>query len=123
MQYQGIQSNLDSAATYLSPFELELVKEINALRSRPDSFVRDLELRAAQFKGKDLQVGNKMLRTREGSGPVADAAAQLAAQQPVPPLRISVRFQVKGVGWRVICRLVCIVQLLYALVDAFSSEA
>ena len=102
MQYQGIQSNLDSAATYLSPFELELVKEINALRSRPDSFVRDLELRAAQFKGKDLQVGNKMLRTREGSGPVADAAAQLAAQQPVPPLRISVRFQVKGMGWRVI---------------------
>lgn len=91
MQYQGIQSNLDSAATYLSPFELELVKEINALRSRPDSFVHDLELRAAQFKGKDLQVGNKMLRTTEGSGPVADAAAQLAAQQPVPPLRISVR--------------------------------
>ncbi len=77
-------------ADYLSPFEKDLIREINLLRADPAGYVANLEQMKKFYKGKDYQrPGQPTLMTNEGVGAVDEAIAFLRTAKPLPPYSLS----------------------------------
>jgi uncharacterized protein YkwD len=74
----------------LTPFEQEVVAEINLARANPQQYAAYLEEWKRACSGNQLKLGaGRTLTTNEGAKAIDDAIAYLKAAQPLAPLGVS----------------------------------
>lgn len=75
---------------FLSPMEVDIVKEMNFARTRPRQYVKLLEALAEHYEGDLLRIPGKIpVRTNEGIKAVQEAIKYLKNVKAVGPLKIS----------------------------------
>ena len=84
------QTNSPFNENSLSPFERELLNEINQTRTHPDEYAGHLEELKPRFNGKEFKLpGRDAVLTEEGWAAAEDAISYLCSIQPASPLTLS----------------------------------
>jgi uncharacterized protein YkwD len=77
-------------ANFLSPVELDVIAQMNKIRTNPKSYIPILQAYRSRFQGKNVKLANgNLLRTNEGVRAVDEAIAYLKSASPVGALTVS----------------------------------